>query len=147
MGHKLLSTKKVNELKDLLAVGEAAKVAPKKGPKMPIEEYVKSLSEIDEDEEESAEGEEEGHGKIWHILKCYTRGYSKKDIAHYGKEYKAWAAATVYRQCGEYDKLRKAPATHYQGFEVFESRVRRIMSAKKLSREKAVEYIYGKDLE
>lgn len=137
-----MSTKKVS-------TPTTAKPVANKGPKIDIPEYVKSLSEAGEDEdgEEIETGEEEGQGKIWHILKCYVRGYDKKTIAAYGRDNNAWATATVYRQCGEYDKLRKAPATHYQGFEVFESRVRRIMSAKKLNREQAVEYIYSKDLE
>lgn len=124
---------------------KAAKLAAKpKGPKMPIEDYLRSLSESDEDDEDSDVGDtgEEGKGKIWHILKLYIRGYLRTDIVAVG-----FNRSTVYRQCGEYDKLRKAPATHYQGFEVFEMRVKRLMSAKKISREDAVKLIYAKDME
>jgi hypothetical protein len=114
-----------------------------KGPKKPIDQFFAELDgQEDDGEGDAADAADEGHGKIWHILKAYIAGYERKDIVAYG-----YNPSTVYRQTGEYDKLRKAPATHYQGFEVFESRVQRIMRAKKLDRKKAVEYIYAKDLE
>lgn len=123
---------------------KAAKLAAKpKGPKMPIEDYIAQLDGENEGDGDS-EGDtgEAGKGKIWHILKLYIRGYLRVDIVAAG-----YNRSTVYRQCGEYDKLRKAPATHYQGFEVFEMRVKRLMSAKKISREDAVKLIYAKDME
>lgn len=112
------------------------------GPKMPIGEYLAQLADNAEAQAEEGDEDGEGHGKIWHILKCYTRGYSRVDIVKAG-----FNRSTVYRQVGEYDKLRKAPATHYQGFEVFEMRVKRLMGTKKITREKAVEIIYAKDLD
>lgn len=117
-------------------------VTAHKGPKKPIDQFFAELDGDDDSEGDDVDAIDEGHGKIWHILKAYVAGYERKDIIAHG-----YNPSTVYRQTGEYDKLRKAPATHYQGFEVFESRVKRIMGSKKLSREKAVEYIYAKDLE
>lgn len=110
----------------------------KKGPKKPIEEY---LAELQGDLEPETEFEEGGRGKIWFILKLYIRGYERKDIVAAG-----YNRSTVYRQCGEYEKLRKAPATEYQGFEIFESRVKRVMSRRKLDRDAAVSYIFEQDL-
>lgn len=121
--------------------------APRTGPKLPIEEAVARLADKLEEAAEESGDEDQGKGKIWHILKLFTMGYEKKDIARYGKETNSWSPVTVYRQAGEYEKLRKAPATHFQSFEIFEMRVKRIMAAKKFNREAAVEYIYSKDLE
>lgn len=122
------------------------KVASNKGPKMPIAEFFAQLADREAENEGDDEGEVE-KGKIWHILKAYVRGYSKKEIVSYGNDHKAWSKVTVYRQTREYDILRHAPATHYQGFEVFEMRVKRLMANKKVTREEAVELIYAKDLE
>lgn len=124
------------------SITPATTTKAKTGPKQPIDEFFVSLKGEEFDGEEGNQEEGEGHGKIWHILKAYVRGYSKSDIVKAG-----YNRSTVYRQCGEYDKLRNAPATHYQGFEVFEMRVKRLMSAKKCTREQAVELIYAKDME
>jgi hypothetical protein len=115
------------------------------GPKLSIEEFFTRLE--DKLNEQAEEGEDQGKGKIYRILKAYTAGYAAKTIAKYGKENKAWSPVTVYRQTSEYNKLRHAPATHYQGFEIFEMRVKRVMAAKKMTREQAVDYIYEKDLD
>jgi len=134
-----MSTKKAATPK--LTRAEQAAARKSSEPKQPISEFINQLEE--KIAEAGEEDDEAGKGKIWFILKCYIRGYSRSTIVNEA----GFNRSTVYRQCGEYDKLRRAPATHYQGFEVFESRVRRIMSAKGLNREEAVKVIYQKDLE
>jgi hypothetical protein len=109
---------------------------PAKKHKVSIETYLEKLQESAE-----GSGEDEGAGKIQMILKLHIAGYERSEIVKAG-----FNRSTVYRQVGEYEKLKKAPATHYQGFPVFESRVQRVMKAKSLSREKAVQYIMEKDL-
>jgi hypothetical protein len=108
--------------------------------------YARLMDKIEQGEIE-VESEDGNPGKIWLILKAFIHGFSKATIAHYAKETGAFSPVTVYRQASEYEALRKKPATHFQGFEIFEMRVKRIMAAKKFTREEAVEYIYEKDME
>lgn len=86
--------------------------------------------------------EEEGGGKIESILKLYSKGFTRGEIIHLG----GFNKTTVYRQTGEFNKMKKGPIREYYGFEMFESRVERIMKAKKVTREKAVEMIMSADL-
>jgi len=113
---------------------KAAKAAaPKKGKKLPnIESYIEQLFE-----EEGEDG-----GKIVMILKLYIKGYSRKEIIQAG-----FNKVTVYRQTREYEKMKAAPQLEYYGYEVFEGRVQRLMKAKGLTREQAVETLMAKDLE
>lgn len=115
---------------------KAAIAAAKKPAKKlkPIEDL---MEQLEEDGEEIGEG-----GKIRAILMLWIKGYSRKDIIAAG-----YNKSTVYRQVGEYEKLKKAPAISYQGYQIFEGRVQAIMSAKKCSREKALQIIQGKDLQ
>jgi len=123
------------------------KAQAEEAPKV-SEALINFVQKLMEALEENGEGPETGHGKIYLILKCYIRGkFSKAEIAAYGREYGAWSPVTVYRQISTYDELKKMPATHYQGFDVFESRVQRLMKGKGMSREKAVDYIMSKDLD
>lgn len=130
-----------------LVIEEGAKKATKSSKRLPIEEFFTRLEDKLAEQEEQGEGEENGKGKIWHILKAYTAGYEAKEIARYGRDTNSWSPVTVYRQTREYKNLREKPATHYQGFEVFESRVARLIARKGMTREQAVEHIYEKDLE
>lgn len=116
-----------------LIIEKGAKASNKK--LMPIDKYINKMLE-------SADEDGEGGGKIYQILKLHIAGYERKDIIAAG-----YNRTTVYRQIGEYEKLRKAPATHYQGFAVFETRVQRVMQRKGITREQAVEFIMQKDLE
>lgn len=90
---------------------------------------------------ENFEEEEEG-GKVKQILFLYVKGFTPQEIIAYG-----YNRTTVYRQTNDYKKLRKAPALEYMGYELFESRVRRYMQAKKVTRDKAVDVLIAKDLE
>ena len=100
----------------------------------------KALGRTGEDDEESEDGE--GDGKIVSILKLYTKGFSKKEIVAYG-----YNRSTVYRQCKELDRAKKGPLMQYYGFEAYEGRIQRVMKAKGMTRDKAVEYILAKDIE
>jgi hypothetical protein len=127
-------SKKNNSAK--LTIEAGVKKSAKK-PKMPIEDY---LAKLEEQVEEGGE-DGEGAGKIFKILKLYIAGYERTEIVKAG-----FNRTTVYRQVGEYEKLKSAPATHYQGFPVFETRVQRVMQRKNMTREEAVEFIMQKDL-
>jgi len=110
--------------------------ASKKAKKLPpISEILNE--EGDEEGEEGLEG-----GKIKAILTLWIKGYSRKDIIAAG-----FNKSTTYRQIGEYERLKNAPATQYQGFQIFEGRVQAIMKAKHVSRQDAVKMIMKKDLE
>jgi hypothetical protein len=113
---------------------KAAKTAPvKKAKKLPeINDFIDSIIE---------EGEEEG-GKIKMILTLYIKGYSRKDIIAVG-----YNKTTVYRQTGELEKLRKAPAIQYYGFELFEARLQRVMKAKGMTREEAFDLVSSQDID
>lgn len=107
----------------------------------------KALPEINEylaqrADEQAEEGEEGGGGKIETILMLYVKGYAPKDIIKAG-----FNKSTVYRQTRQYDQLRKGPITEYYGQIGYEARILRVMKNKKMTREEAVEYITGKDLE
>jgi hypothetical protein len=126
-----------NEAKLIIdsAVATKAPKAPKvaKAKKlMPIEDYMDKLEEEGELEE----------GKIVIILKLWIKGYSRKDIISVG-----YNKVTVYRQVGEYEKLKKAPALNYMGYELYEARIQRLMAKKKISREDAVEVLAQVDMD
>jgi hypothetical protein len=101
------------------------------------EEYLARMA----DKQEESEGEE-GGGKIVTILRLHRAGYSRAEIVKAG-----FNRSTVYRQVGDYEKLRKNPATSYMGFELYEGRVQRVMARKKLTREKAIQYIAEQDID
>jgi len=112
--------------------------------KCDINEYLTRLAESADEQIEAGEAEEgDEKGKIWHILHLHIKGYSNGEIINLA----GFNRNTVYRQVGEYDKLRTAPAKSYQGFEIYVARLQRIMSRKKMSREKAMAYLAEKDLE
>jgi hypothetical protein len=104
----------------------------------PIETFI---AELNGGDEEDGMEDGEGLGKIFQILKCYVKGYWKTEIVAAG-----FNRSTVYRQCGEYDKLRKGELRSYQGFEVYEGRLQRIMKRKSLSRDEAAAWIAEQDL-
>lgn len=85
--------------------------------------------------------EEEEGGKIENILALYVAGVPPLKIIELG-----FNKTTVYRQTGELKKLQKGPAVQYYGFELYEARIQRIMSAKKVTREAAVNLIAGLDI-
>lgn len=105
--------------------------------KLPIDEFLARLADKQEED-----GEDEGGGKIVTILRLWRAGYLRKEIVAAG-----FNRTTVYRQVGEYEKLRKAPAKSYYGFELYEARVQRLMSRKNLSREQAIEKIAEIDID
>jgi hypothetical protein len=126
--------------------------APKpavKSKRLPILEYIAELDgDTDGEENEGEEGE--GEGKVKRIVRLYIAGYSAKEIC--GKAEKGGAGfnkSTTYRQIGEYKKLLVAPALTFgtTGFQLYEARIQRMMQAKKVTREKAVEIITQKDAE
>lgn len=92
-------------------------------------------------DDEDSEGEGDEGGKIANILRLYTKGIKKRDIVAYG-----FNKSTVYRQTGELDKYKKAPALKYFGHDLYEARILRLMQAKKLTRDKAVAQIASMDL-
>ena len=89
-----------------------------------------------------AEGLDTEASKIETILALHVKGYTNKEIIEAG-----FNKSTVYRQVGEYKKLKRGPIKTYMGFPVFEARVERVMKARKMTREEAVEHIMAKDLE
>lgn len=111
--------------------------------KLDINEYIARLADSAEEKAEEGEGEEDEKGKIWHILHLHIKGYSNGEIINLA----GFNKNTCYRQIGEYEKLKTAPAKSYQGFEIYEARLQRIMSRKKMSRDKAMQYLAEKDLE
>jgi hypothetical protein len=115
--------------------GAGKQVKPASNKKITCEEYLARLADRAE------EGEEEGSGKIVTILRLYRAGYTRSEIVKAG-----FNRSTVYRQCGEYEKLRRAPATSYYGFELYEARVQRVMKKKGLTRDKAIEFITEQDI-
>lgn len=108
------------------------KSLPKKAQKI-----INKLDEDPTDEEEEATG-----GIIHVILSLHLAGVPKSFIVRLG-----FNKSTVYRQVRELEKLKKAPALSYMGFELYEARVQKLMKAKNITREKAVEVITNKDLE
>lgn len=124
----------MSKVKNTPATTPAPKTAAKKGPKMPIEDYLEKLAE-------EGEVEEEG-GVIAQILALYIKGYSRKDIVKAG-----YNKSTVYRQTGEFNKMKKGPVMSYFGHDMYEARVQRLMKAKGYNRAKAIEVISTKDLE
>ena len=113
---------------------------PKLSKKLPIEEYI--ARQADEEGEDGDVESEEGEGKIFRILRLYRAGYSQKEIVSVG-----YNRSTVYRQCGEYEKFRKAPAMSMFGLELYEARIQRMMNRKKISRDEAVGILSEKDME
>lgn len=103
--------------------------------KIPCDEFVAQLADRAE------EGDGEAGGKIVTILRCWRAGYTRAEIVKAG-----FNRTTVYRQVGDYEKLRKAPAKSYYGFELYEARVQRLMQRKKLTREQAIEKIAELDI-
>ena len=101
----------------------------------------KKLPEIHDFIEEMSEESEFPEGKIEAILALWIKGYTCKDIVSAG-----YNKSTVYRQVGDYEKMKKAPMMSYYGHELYEGRIQRLMSAKKISRDKAVEMIAKADL-
>lgn len=104
--------------------------------KISCEEYLARMADGD------SEDGEEGGGKIVTILRLHRAGYSRVEIVAAG-----FNRSTVYRQVGELEKLRKAPATSYYGFELYEARVQRVMHRKGLTRDQAINYITDQDIE
>lgn len=104
--------------------------------KLPVEEFLTRLAD------KEAEGdEEEAAGKIVTILRCWRAGYTRAEIVKAG-----FNRSTVYRQVGDYERWRKAPAKEYYGFELYEGRVQRIMKRKSMTRDQAIEYIAEQDI-
>ena len=125
------------------AIATEQPAAPKKSKRIPIEEYLARLADNSEsDDLENSTEDSEGPGKIVMILRLFTQGYSRKEIISAG-----YNKSTVYRQTGEFMKLKKAPALKMHGFELYEARVQRLMARKNLSRNEAVEIIAEKDNE
>jgi hypothetical protein len=123
-----------SNLPKLIIVGKGFGVSGKL--KISCEEYLTRMADKQEEE-----GDEEGSGKIVTILRLHRAGYSRPEIVAAG-----FNRSTVYRQVGDYEKLRKAPATSYMGFELYEARVQRVMKKKNISREKAIEFITEQDI-
>lgn len=111
--------------------------APKATP-APVKLSKKALAAIEAVEN----GELDEEGKIASILYLWVAGVPRKEIIAMG-----FNKTTVYRQVGEFEKLKKAPALEYYGYELFESRVQKVIKAKKLDRKAAVEFLLNKDLE
>lgn len=123
---------------------KAVEAKPAKAPaKVTVRESKvdpKRLAAIERILENLMEEGEEG-GKIHCILTLHIKGFSNMEIVEAG-----FNKSTVYRQVGEYKKLKKAPAVEYQGFPIYEARVRRVMQSKGLTREKAISYIDKMDI-
>ncbi len=123
-----------------LAAQPTTKTAEKKhGNRLPIEEFIARINDRNAEEDNDGEGVEE-LGKIAQILKCYAKGYSKKEIVKAG-----FNRSTVYRQCKEFDILKKGPVKNFHGFEMYEARILRVMRTKDMNREEAAEWIAAKD--
>jgi hypothetical protein len=107
--------------------------------KLSIEEWF--AKQADAEGEDLGTEEMEG-GKIYNILRAWRAGYSRKDIIAFG-----FNKTTVYRQVGEFEKLRKAPAMSMFGFELYEARILRLMNRKKnpLTRDEAITKIAEMD--
>lgn len=84
----------------------------------------------------------EAMGKIDTILALFHAGYTRKEIVDAG-----FNRTTVYRQVGEYLKLKKAPALDFRGYSLYEARVRRLSEAKNITRDEAEMIIMEKDIE
>lgn len=95
---------------------------------------------FEDGEDGEPEGDEESTGKIANILRLWVKGFTRKDIVAFG-----FNRSTVYRQVGELEKYKKAPALQYFGHDLFEARIQRVMKAKSLSRSKAVDFITDQD--
>lgn len=106
-------------------------------PTISASEYIVRLA----DRAEEASGEETG-GKIKMIMRLFVAGYTRKEIIEAG-----FNRTTVYRQTGEYLKLKKAPALQFHGYALYEARVQKLCEAKGLNREEAVDFITAKDLD
>lgn len=119
----------------------AAKTAKTKKAKPSFKLDAKRSAKMDE-LLENADGEEESTGLIAQILMLFTKGFAKKEIVAYG-----YNKSTVYRQCRELEKLKKAPALEYFGHDLFERRVQKYMKSKGVARDKAVEALIEKDVE
>lgn len=91
---------------------------------------VKKLTDEDGENEE----DEEGGGKIAAIMALYVAGVPRRYII----SVLGFNKTTVYRQTGEFEKLKKAPALKFHGYELYEARILRLMASKKLSRDKAI---------
>lgn len=141
-GTAVKATKKATAKKATTAKVVEAK--PAKAPaKVTVRESKvdpKRLAAIERILENLMEEGEEG-GKIHCILTLHIKGFSNMEIVEAG-----FNKSTVYRQVGEYKKLKKAPAVEYQGFPIYEARVRRVMQSKGLTREKAISYIDKMDI-
>lgn len=138
-----MSKKPETGVEQPIAIEAVTTPAPKKSKRIPIEEYIARLQEANEESElEEGTEDSEGPGKIVMILRLFTQGYSRKEIISVG-----YNKSTVYRQTGEFMKLKKAPALKMHGFELYEARVQRLMARKNLSRNEAVEIIAEKDNE
>jgi hypothetical protein len=83
---------------------------------------------------------EEGAGKIEMIMACFVAGYTRKEIVLAG-----FNKSTVYHQVGDYIKLRNKPALQFQGYAVWEGRVRKLVSSNKVGRDKAIQALAEKD--
>jgi hypothetical protein len=112
--------------------------------KLDINEYMVRLADkmAEQGEDDNSEDGEQEKGKIWWILHLYNTGYERKDIVKAG-----FNRSTVYRQCGEFDKLRKGHVREMYGLKLYEARIEMVMSRKKVGREEAIQIIAAKDLE
>lgn len=129
-----------------LTIDTEAPKAPK-SRKMPILDYIAKLDGDTEDSEGETE-EGDGEGKVKRIIRLYNAGYTKSEICTpIEKGGAGFNRSTTYRQCAEFDKLRKAPALTFgtTGFQLYEARLLRMMSSKKISREEAAAIIAEKD--
>lgn len=131
-----MSTKKNKTAKTTKASKTtASKVDPKRLKQMnAILDRINGGDDEESDEEGSA-------GKIQCILTLHIKGFSNSEIVAAG-----FNKSTVYRQVGEYKKLKKAPATHYQGFPIYEARVQQVMKKKACSRAEAIKWIDQQDI-
>lgn len=130
------STPKAPKAAKLTIDSAVAKTAPAKAaPK----KKAKKLMDIQDFMDE--EGLDPATEKIAGILTLFVAGYKQKEIVEAG-----YNKSTVYRQTGEYNKLKKGPITTYFGFECFEARIAKLMKNKKLTREQALEKITEMDM-
>jgi hypothetical protein len=135
--------KKVTKATSKTAVKATSKKATAKAKptgKQKTQVDPKRLAAMEAILENILEDGEEG-GKIHAILTLHIKGFSNVEIVEVG-----FNKSTVYRQVGEYKKLKKAPATHYQGFPIYEARIQRVMKSKNCTREKAIAFIDKSDI-
>lgn len=138
-----IKTKKMSKKATTPKAAKPAKKENTKAEAAAAKKHADRMAKIDEllNGKDDGESESEGMegGKIDSILMLHAKGFTNSEIIEAG-----FNKSTVYRQVGELKKLQKAPALKYYGHELFEAKVQRIMKAKKLTHQKATEFILGK---